>query len=144
VTTYDVTIWHNIATDLTGRPLGQLDGYERNAHALAPVYRYAVSSIYAMTPDMVETFAHEAWIMFCDALEPGAAWMHSTGHNAHARAYNTAGNRMLRIGDVIQVGTRWVSVARFGFTVIEAPTFVAIGASVEGTVSMSREAVNAK
>lgn len=116
-----VTIYHNIATDEVGRPLGMLDGYTAG-QPLVPVARYtAEGEPYTLLSAAFDTF--------------------NVGETGIAANYRSAGNRSLSVGDVVQVEDAWYACASYGWDVIDAPQWLAIGATTHGTKPLSRHAL---
>jgi hypothetical protein len=122
----DVVIWHNIGTDVQGRLVGMVDGYQVG-HPLVPVYRYQADG----EPELV---ADQAYRLFNVGDDPdfGTPVM-------HAQRYRALGNRSLSKGDVVQVGDTWLACASRGWDQVPAPVVVAREASMHGTAPLPPE-----
>ena len=117
-----VTVWHNIATDHTGRPIGMIDGYQPG-HPLVPVAHWSVAAGTPRADVLAETFAV---LNIGDDPDFGTP-------DRRVLLYRARGNRSLSIGDVIQIGATWNAVAPVGFTTIAAEPDIRLGARRPGT-----------
>jgi hypothetical protein len=121
-----VTVWHNIATDVAGRAIAAMDGYQPG-HPLTPVAGWDVPADTSPLAALAETFA---------VLNVGDDPAFGTP-DPRAQQYRARHNRSLSIGDVVQIGDTWVAVAREGFTTIPAPQYFALDARRPGTTPLT-------
>lgn len=133
-------VWHNIATDIDGRPLGMHDGFKPH-HAVTPVMMIDLSAT-IMTGLPSGTPGDEGDAL--SAAEVIYALLNvgddpSFGQpDPRALTYRARGNRSLSVGDVIQFTadgavTEWWAVAVVGFTHVPTPESLAVGASAYGS-----------
>jgi hypothetical protein len=129
--TTTVTVFHNVATDYAGRPLGMLDGYAPG-HPLVPVAQWPAA-------DGVSV-AQAAGLAF-DVLNVGDdPEFRPDGPDARAVEYRARANRSMSVGDVVRIqnaaGDVWLACASFGWDTVQAPAWIARNASAYGTTPL--------
>lgn len=128
-----ITIYHNISTDVYGRPIGMLDGY-MPGHALVPVARYVEENA---TDNLVEA-CERAFHLFNVGDDPAYGTP-----DPRAVAYRDNKNRSLSNGDVVQIRNgqvmHWLACTSVGWRNVDSPEWLTVGASRHGTTGMSRE-----
>lgn len=124
-------VYHNVAIDLDGRPLGMLDGYQPE-HPLTLVARLKVSG--SVLKDQADEYPalEEIFRLLNVGDDPDYG-----EPDPQAQAYRLWGNRSLSVGDVVKLqGGRWFAVARIGWVTIPEP---AVFASQLGTRDLARD-----
>jgi hypothetical protein len=125
-----VTIWHNIATDLKGRYIAVLDGYQPG-HPLVPVARYPLTVPPAGRSPL--DVAEDAYRLFNIGDNPTYG-----PPDPRAITYRQRRNRSLSVGDAVQIDDLWLTCASAGFTPIPAPSWIARHATTFGTTPLER------
>jgi hypothetical protein len=130
-----INVYHNVAQDYAGRPLGMLDGYEIT-HELALVATVQV--------------AEERGVQYADS-EHAEAMFHlfNVGDDPEygtpdpiAQEYRFRGNRSLSVGDVVEIDGRAYAVGRVGYRRIpESVDLIVVDFHDHGTNSIMDEKV---
>lgn len=126
-----VTVYHNIATDGSGRRAGY-EGYQP-AHPLVPVFAYTISPPSDSPPEVAAGFAYSAFNADPDML---------TGTQRDlAETYRRRRLRSLTPGDVLTIGDTKLAAARpAGWQPITAPLHI-VRADEHGTHPLDLEEV---
>lgn len=105
-----INIFHNVAQDGSGRPLGMLDGYD-HTHPLV-----LVAQVRLLEAGNDLDTAEDMFRLFNVGDDPAFGTPDPT-----AVAYRARQNRSLSTGDVVEIDGRAYAVARSGYTQVEQP-----------------------
>jgi hypothetical protein len=109
-----IRVYHNVARDPAGRPLGMLDGYAPD-HPVALVAELHLPTTGVAPMDAASTLA-TVFRLFNVGDDPEFGTP-----DPHAIEYRSRGNRSLSVGDVVAVGDRHFACARISWDPIDPP-----------------------
>lgn len=108
-----VTIWHNSYRDTDRIHVPMIDGFDPEHNAMTPVFTYADTG--NSGENAAIQIAADAYMAFNAPEEDLRA-----GMRQRAERYRALRLRSLSVGDVVQVGRRYLAVERTGWRVLTA------------------------